>query len=356
MQLSREQMLAIFFFMIGLILIFGPDIRSLNLVLFGSSEISSIPSDNAKFGVPAKTRCAIGLTFLVGAMTLLGTKVLLANVADDFERERALFAKNEREVISNIEKINSEIATEARDNRLDELESRFDELQRLALKREMFGFSGTNVETLGDKEYQSTTIGVEDKFGQEKLLVVVHLFKNQAHWKLSSAMEFESAKADESEYEFLKLLQSPEAKEKFSIFDLVVGVGLSSNTPRDEKSLAERRANFLCTAIYSSGAVTSPELSAGLIAGQYTGNQAKATTPLEIRQRPLIIIGIDVIDPEANVEALLSEIMNEVTIPGIDFSLYENIRSDEPLHWVTNSNCTPEFGFLRGQTLEGIDK
>ncbi|MEM1035839.1 MAG: hypothetical protein AAGI14_03675 [Pseudomonadota bacterium] len=343
-------MLATLFFAVGLFVIFNSDVKPLNLVLFGSGDLSEVPSENAKFAVPAITRLAVGLTFLIGAATLIATKLLLTNVTTDFERDRALFNKNEREISANVERINAEIATKARDNRFDELKAEFNEFKQLRLKGEMYGYSGTSIEKLGEEEYQSTTVGIEDKLGQEKLLVVVHLFKNQAHWKLSSATEFLTA--DGNDYDLLGLLATADARTQFSKFDLVVGVGLSSNTAQDDKTLAERRANFLCTAIYVSGSVMSPELSAGLIAGKYTGTKVEAKTQLETMQRPLIIVGIDVIDPDADVEVLLNEILNEVRVPGIDLSLYENIEPDQPLPWIKNTKCSPQFGFLRGRTID----
>lgn len=190
------------------------------------------------------------------------------------------------------------------------------------------------------KEY---SVWSEDT-GKENALVVVHLFQEKAFWKFKSPNVVING-SGEGNAEFWELLETPDMQKELSKSDLVIGLGLSSKTRTQDPYLSRDRAAHLCSGITGSLRSFPKVLIYGLDIGEYEGAQSESESKQRLKLRPVILVAIKVMQPDADFKEFHEELLHEVEIGGVDLGLFSKLKAEVPT-WITQQQCQPTFKFI----------
>lgn len=234
------------------------------------------------------------------------------------------------------------------DSEIETLKKRLTNVERKQSSWGQTVIQGEGVATFGELRVPTVESHLYNDEMQPRLVVVVHMFKGVAYWQLTQANLFVDSRDDRKiPFGLFEHLNSANALNTFRQFDVVVGLGLESNTKTSAGNLSRRRAAFLCSGLFAIVGGEGSIEAAGLDIGKYQGTQFKAPSPQELEQRSVIFVGLEVADPTVDLDSVLDELLSGVTISGVDLGLYSNFREVDNLQWITQSECRPDFKFMQ---------
>ncbi len=191
----------------------------------------------------------------------------------------------------------------------------------------------------GELSYKEIRIEVDDRFGNDKLYVVFHLFENTAFWRFDSRQSFENI--DGEKLDFLELLERSPLASTLTTYDSLIGVGLVSNSPLQPQDVADDRAKLLCAALTSYAGADAKVL--GMSIGSYTKQPLDRRIVQQRKQRPVIILGVEKRDDAVSESKLLDEVIRSVEFSGTDLLHYEYLQSGRAPRWYEITRCTGRF-------------
>ena len=231
-------------------------------------------------------------------------------------------------------------------NAIEEVSARLTAIEQKISSSGDVIISGTrerDVQTFADEVVEQSVW--DGKTGTQKALIVVHLFRDKGYWKFRSPNTIVDNDESDGVY-FWSLFDDSSVKSELSDFDLVVGIGLSSKSPRVDEELSRFRAAYLCSGI--KGAVRNiPDLDVlGLDIGSYQGSRSESESESSQNRnlRPVIVAAIKVHDSEASYPTFHEELLREVEVGGLDLGLFSKLANKQP-KWISLEECAKEFRF-----------
>lgn len=178
--------------------------------------------------------------------------------------------------------------------------------------------------------------------GSEQLVVVTHLFKDSAFWRYDSSTHIDGLNSPTVPFDLMQEIGRSDLLPVFATYDLLVGVGLDSNSTNPVQNMAFERAAVLCGALYGLMAGRSRPTTFGLEIGRY-GGAKESKQNQDQRQRAVLIVGVNKTDKTLNHEELVGEILSQVSLNGADLHLYSLLRpgSTEAQPWLETRVCKP---------------
>ncbi len=198
---------------------------------------------------------------------------------------------------------------------------------------------GTKRVEVGDLEATEIRMDADDQYGTKKAVLVFHVFENSAVWKYDSAHSFERWRGGGVNV-IAEISRSPQLRKKLLTYDMIVGVGLASNSPSQPARTARDRAAFLCGGLQSFRRKTGAEVF-GLSIGNYVGKERDTTSSPQRLQRVVAIVGVikqSALVPET---ALIQEIMASVRGSGLDLLSYSLMQPGKSPEWIAIQQCSP---------------
>ena len=298
---------------------------------------------------------------LMGALlVVLAARTLVSTVSDfdsyKLQEDAVRIAREENRLIA--------IKNEARRREKERVDGRFRKQEIRIERLEAQGFQtivvkeipeastqltiGTRVQSLGtfpsDEDVETveeTIVIADDQFGNEQLVLVYHLFPGTAFWEFKSTSSFVDSGG--RQVDFLKVLHSPAFAEELTQFDILIGLGLSSNTTINPDAIAEARAALLCGALYAKEIQNPNTRTFGLSIGHYTGPEREGGSIRVKSQRSVVIVGVKVLTDSADEKTLITEILEQVDLRAIDLTMFSKLRSPSNPVWLEAAQCVPNL-------------
>lgn len=325
---------------------------------------ASFSSDAGTFAVPWQTRLGILAlaflipaipTFLVYQVTKLDSSFRIAERAA-IERQ-VLLATTEKRLQKGIDRIlasaRQRFSAIDRAYEIAALSFKVSELSRELTEVRSLTTSTGDIAIIGSRQTKltenSTEIHIVDqKTAIEKLIVIIHLFDGVAYWEFQSSTLFVGPD-NVSDVSLWRLLSTPEARAELERFDVVIGIGLQSKTTQLDQNLSQQRAGFLCSGLHGLLESNAETQALGLDVGAYQGALSETENRQDPTQRPVILVGVDLIDPNVEYSKFVQELLSSVRVSGLDLGLFENLSADKYPLWIPPPNCDTEFSFMNRQ-------
>lgn len=316
------------------------------------------PKDYPNFSVDPYTKLTAVIILLIG-ITLIAlaqffisdtkTKFTEHKIAVDLERKTQAEAK-EAERLRQLRE-EQEAALQARlDEGIERLEQRIEDLEEAGYSdvssTEMDNglrlTRGEKTEATGALPSSQLRIEVDDKYGNDKLYMVFHLFENSAYWNYDSASGFtENGKVgtDGIALALAEAIENDPLAGTLPTYDMLIGVGQESKSQTTRPEIGFNRASHLCAILqpFSGGGAEV----FGLDIGRYQGFEEDSLSSPDRKQRSVIIVGVEKADEAATglEEDLLEEVISEVNFSGLDLSQFSKLRAGRSPTWLHISKC-----------------
>ena len=172
---------------------------------------------------------------------------------------------------------------------------------------------------------------VDDNYGNKTGLVVFHIFDGKAFWKINRASAFEDSNGKEIDF-IDKFWNSPDSV-ALNTYDMIIGIGLESNTPKKDPEKSSARAMHLCSLLYDRASEGLKSDVYGLDIGVYRGDDLDTIASPARYQRSVIIVGVEAENDKIYQPDLLEEIIKTVKYSGVDLSQYSKLRPSASPRW-----------------------
>lgn len=187
---------------------------------------------------------------------------------------------------------------------------------------------------LGSETIQVTA---DDKFGEEKGELYIHIFDQNTFWKQNSSREFEDKNG--VTYAFVAKLEDLLAQENSKEYEIIIGIGLESNSPVKHPQKSAERAAVLCGLLYNGSRSGGGNDVFGIDLGDYRGSGLDTEKNPQRHQRPVVIVGVNPKGLELREFDLIEEIILEVEYSGLDLTKYSKMRGAQQPDWITIEQC-----------------
>jgi len=352
-------MLAIFFIVIAALSLIAAYVAEnkeiLPLILFGAQPF---PEQAGTYETP-KTLPLIVLVLLATTIASpIALQVVTNKIAHDYRIQEANAVQAKRDLEDFIEwgrprlaEVWNNLRNAHTQNQLNDLRSVYGNAEVARLKNNDLVLASEGTLDIGGLTTQVEEIRVLGAQEQElKFVLIVHVFQDVAYWEYDEGALF-VRDDDQTPVDLSRILHDNNAQESFDAFDIVVGLGLESQNSSTSSGVSRSRAHTLCGIIRSQLNSRSGTKPAGLDIGMYRGSVMEDDLNREPRLRPVIIVGVDVIDDSTDFNQFAQELLRNVRLSGLDLGLFENLsrtyKDDKELPWVTFSDCAPQVQFVR---------
>ncbi len=218
----------------------------------------------------------------------------------------------------------------AQGNRVEVLELEVGRLITLVSGTSQYGDS-VRAETV--TAYHSNPDGLPVPFA------VFHFFKDTAFWRFDDWIAFEDANGNA--FDFAGYIGNAAFVDHLREYEIVVGIGLASNTQNQVPRIADRRAATLCGILYAHTLGQRQPRILGLSIGQRTSGTLDTRRAPQRMQRVAAIVGVKVQRLDGTERELLEQIAKHVEIDGVSLSQYKGIAGESEPSWVETAECRP---------------
>lgn len=127
-------------------------------------------------------------------------------------------------------------------------------------------------------------VEVDNRYGEEKLHVVFHIFENSTFWKFDRVHQFEDGRG--AQLDFIGAVENSSLSVTLATYDALIGVGLMSNSRAQPASVADDRVKLLCAVLIPYAKRIDNVL--GLSLDSYTQQPFDSIQYQQPKQRPLL--------------------------------------------------------------------
>ncbi len=325
-------------------------------LLFGN------PIEYPNFEFPFKLKTLLVFLILGSILLVGGTQYLIKSIKDDFaaytktiDDERAdkklqLLAEDKAKKEAEETRIKLEaIEKEQRRQRLGEkiTKSRvsalevagYSQLRVSNLSTNSRLLQGKTTATVGELEVSEYRTEVDDLYGNQKAILVFHVFENSAIWNYDSNNSF-SRWNGRGVNILTEINKSSSLQKKFQEYDILVGIGLASNSTWLPSDISYERAAFLCGALNTFRKDLGTQVY-GLSIGHHEGPEVDSEEKPQKMQRAVAILGVKKKQDNVPVETYLKKISQSLSGSGLDLSKYSLMKRDQEPIWLKIDECSP---------------
>jgi len=188
------------------------------------------------------------------------------------------------------------------------------------------------IEERGQIEHTVVRHMLDDAYGSKQLAVVYHLFDEAAHWSFNRSSETDPI-------DFFDRMATSSLPNTFGTYELIVGIGLGSNSTSQRPDIADKRAQYLCGFINSIIPMETSVPIYGLSLGDHSGPDVDTSANPYPKLRPIIIAGVAETSDGLDEEALMLEMMLSFDYSGIDLRSYSALQNKRRPFWYELSEC-----------------
>lgn len=230
-------------------------------------------------------------------------------------------------------------------HQINELRRRLQNPEEFILDSGQVAVMGAGTGQIGSLKTATREIYVFDpKTAEETFVVIVHIFDGLAYWEYGETTLFVELD-DKSDINLWRQLKTDTALRTFGQFDLIVGLGLESNTGEIDNGYSALRAKTLCTNLSGVFENRLDAEVAGLDIGMYRGDKRETKDQRNPRLRPVILVGVNAKE-HADYDAFLQELLSKVRVPELELDQFENLMEGHKPNWYFPPQCRPRYDFV----------